>query len=178
MRPPHFEISFVGDEKSIELIEMLLACTLNPYSRLQFEPGHLTATGLVLHPDGQAIAMVLHGRLNRWLLPGGHVEDGDLDILAAAGREVLEETGLSVHSASIIGADVHGIPLKLKNGVQVEPYHLHHDVLVGCRTDQIHLLISDESKDLKWIGPRDFDAYAVPPNVRRGYARMLALVSQ
>ncbi len=178
MKSPCFEFPFIGDEKSIELIEMLLACTPNPYSRVQFQPGHLTATGLVLHPDGQAIAMVLHGRLHRWLLPGGHVEEEDTDILAAAAREVLEETGLVVHSAAIIGADVHGIPPKFKNGVLVEPYHLHHDVLVACRTDQTELLISPESKDLKWIHPPDFDAYAVPQNVRRGYARMLALVSQ
>ena len=106
MRPPSFKIPFTGDEKSIELIEMLLTCTPAPYSRLQFEPGHLTATGLVLHPHGQSIAMVLHGRLNRWLLPGGHVELEDCDVLTAAGREVLEETGLAVHSATIIGSEV------------------------------------------------------------------------
>lgn len=178
MRPPRFEMPFFGDEKSIELIEMLLACTSAPYSRLQFEAGHLTATGLVLHPAGHAVAMVLHGSLNRWLLPGGHIEVEDTDILAAAAREVLEETGLAVHSPTIIGADVHGIPPKLKNGVQLEPYHLHHDVLVGFRTDQTDLVISPESKDLKWVHPLDFDAFAVPQNVRRGYARMLALVSQ
>lgn len=172
MRIPCFPSDALGDEKSIELIEMLLRHCTAPYSRHTYTPGHLTATGLVLHPNGRSMAMVFHRRLQRWLLPGGHVEAGDADVEAAAAREVLEETGLEVGNGRIIGADVHGIPAKWKNGLEVEPYHLHHDVLVGFVTQQTELTLSDESLEVRWVALEEFDQYAVPSNVRRGYRRV------
>ncbi len=36
--------------KSLELILLLLECSPNPFSRHQFTPGHITASGLVLPP--------------------------------------------------------------------------------------------------------------------------------
>ncbi len=159
-----------GDEKSVELIEMLLRYTGRPFAREQFAPGHVTATGLVTDPEGR-VAMVLHGRLNRWLLPGGHVEAMDGSIEAAAAREVFEETSLRVRGGRVIGADVHGIPPKIKNGAEVEPYHQHHDVLVAFWTGAAELVVSDESHAVRWVGPGEFDAFAVPANVRRAYAR-------
>src|SRR5436305_15267957 len=79
--------------KSIDLILMLLDCSPAPFSRDQFAPGHITTSGLVLSPDGDRILILHHRRLDRWLLPGGHVETTDPTIEAAAAREVLEETG-------------------------------------------------------------------------------------
>ena len=64
-----------------------------PFSREQFNPGHITCTGLVLHPERDAILLVHHHRLKRWLLPGGHVEPQDVEIWDTARREVEEETG-------------------------------------------------------------------------------------
>lgn len=162
-----------GDEKSVELIGMLLQHTERPYARDQFAPGHVTATGLVLDPDGR-MAMVLHGRLNRWLLPGGHVEVGDASIAAAAAREVLEETGLVVSGGCVVGADVHGIPPKVKSGVVVEPYHQHHDVLVEFRAGAQELVLSEESHAVRWVALAEFDEFAVPANVRRAYLRAYA----
>ncbi|WP_406403626.1 NUDIX domain-containing protein [Streptomyces sp. NBC_00879] len=43
-------------------------------------------TGRVLH--------IKHRALNRWLLPGGHLEPDDTSLLAAAQRELTEETGI------------------------------------------------------------------------------------
>src|SRR5690348_5839252 len=79
-------------EKSRELILMLLAQTAEPFSRSQFLPGHITGTGLVLSPEGKRVLLVHHARLDRWLLPGGHVEAQDVEIWDAARREVIEET--------------------------------------------------------------------------------------
>src|SRR5579862_351750 len=79
--------------KSLELVLMVLDCSPDPFSRAQFTPGHVTCTGLVLAADGEKFLMVHHDRLDRWLLPGGHVEAEDTEIWDAARREVVEETG-------------------------------------------------------------------------------------
>jgi hypothetical protein len=60
--------------KSKELVLALLASSPEPFSRRQFNPGHITCTGLVLSPSRDRILLVLHRRLQRWLLPGGHDE--------------------------------------------------------------------------------------------------------
>src|SRR4051794_12991988 len=93
--------------KSLELIQMLLDCSPAPFSRDQFPPGHITTSGLVLSPDADRLLILHHRRLDRWLLPGGHVEPADPTIDAAAAREVLEETGVVVSGGLLAGADVH-----------------------------------------------------------------------
>src|SRR5690242_17595784 len=80
--------------KSRDLVLHILDHTPAPFSRDQFAPGHITCTGLVLAPGGDAILVVHHRRLDRWLLPGGHVEPEDITIADAARREVVEETGV------------------------------------------------------------------------------------
>ncbi|MEJ7606508.1 MAG: NUDIX domain-containing protein [Bryobacteraceae bacterium] len=79
--------------KSRDLTLALLAWSLEPFSRHVFTPGHITATGVVLSPKRRRVLLVHHGRLDRWLLPGGHVEAQDSIISDTASREVLEETG-------------------------------------------------------------------------------------
>ena len=112
--------------KSQELILLLLDCAADPFLRSHFTPGHITCTGFVLAPDGERILIVHHRRLDRWLLPGGHVEAEDVEIWDAARREVIEETGAELvpdTAPRLVSMDVHGIP---SNGR--EPYHLHQDV--------------------------------------------------
>src|SRR5436853_141307 len=112
--------------KSRDLVLHLLDFTPDPFSRHQFTPGHITCTGLVRSPDRSAVLLIHHDRLDRWLLPGGHVEPDDPEIRAAGRREVVEETGALLDDgvARLIGLDVHGIPPG-----KGEPYHLHHDLL-------------------------------------------------
>jgi len=58
-------------------------------------PSHVTASAVVLSPDGLLTCLVLHGRLGLWVQPGGHLEPEDMTLPLAAAREVEEETGLS-----------------------------------------------------------------------------------
>ena len=155
--------------KSIELILELLERSPAPFSREQFTPGHITCTGLVLAADGERVLLVHHRRLNRWLLPGGHVEPEDVEIADAARREVVEETGAILGPESwFVGADVHGIP-----GKKHEPYHLHHDLLFHFRALEEELRVSEESHAVVWCAPSEFDRYQVPGNVRRAYRRVV-----
>jgi 8-oxo-dGTP pyrophosphatase MutT (NUDIX family) len=156
--------------KSLELILHLLEHSPAPLSREQFTPGHITCTGLVLAPDGERVLLVHHRRLDRWLLPGGHVEPEDKDIEDAARREVVEETGAVLGPDCLfVGADVHGIP-----GRKHEPYHLHHDLLFHFRALGDELRVSGESHAVAWCSPAEFDRYQIPDNVRRAYQRLLA----
>jgi 8-oxo-dGTP pyrophosphatase MutT (NUDIX family) len=159
--------------KSRDLVLMLLECTPAPFSREQFTPGHITATGLVLAPDEERVLLVHHRRLDRWLLPGGHVEAEDGTAGDTARREVIEETGAALADKSeppLAGIDVHGIPAKGS-----EPYHLHHDLIFLFQATSDRLQVSAESHDVAWCHPRDFQRYAIPGNVRRAYQRALTL---
>jgi 8-oxo-dGTP pyrophosphatase MutT (NUDIX family) len=157
-------------KKSRELILMLLEHSPAPFSRSQFTPGHITCTGLVLDPGGERILLVHHRRLERWLLPGGHVEPEDAEIQDAARREVVEETGalLATGIPPLVGTDVHGIPPK-----RGEPFHLHHDLIFFFRAVAGEFRVSEESRAVAWCAASEFDRYDVPGNVRRAFGRVL-----
>ncbi len=164
------------DAKSRELVLGLLAFSPAPFSRHQFTPGHITATGLVLAPHGEQLLLVHHRRLDRWLLPGGHVEPEDAEIWDAARREVIEETGavLQLEPVPILaGVDVHGIP-----GRGSEPYHLHHDLVFFFRASSVAFQVSAESRAVVWASPAELDRYQAPANIRRAYARVRELFSK
>jgi 8-oxo-dGTP pyrophosphatase MutT (NUDIX family) len=157
--------------KSQELILSLLKCSPDPFTRRQFTPGHITCTGLVLAPDRERLLLVHHRRLDRWLLPGGHVESEDAEIWDAARREVIEETGAILAPdphPPLAGLDVHGIPSNSR-----EPYHLHHDIVFHFRALSDELRLSRESRAVAWCAPADFERYGLPGNVRRVYRRIL-----
>lgn len=56
-------------------------------------PGHLTGSALVVDPASQAVLVLFHTKLQRWLQPGGHA-DGDGELAGVALREATEETGI------------------------------------------------------------------------------------
>jgi 8-oxo-dGTP pyrophosphatase MutT (NUDIX family) len=146
-------------QKSQELTLHLLKHTSAPLSRAQFTPGHITTTGLVLHPESAAVLLIHHRRLDRWLLPGGHVEPEDQTIFDAARREVLEETGVRVAAwtdAALAGLDVHGIPPG-----KGEPLHYHHDLIFAFRAESTSLIIqAPEVREARW-----FEASSLPQDV-------------
>jgi 8-oxo-dGTP pyrophosphatase MutT (NUDIX family) len=157
--------------KSKELVLALLSSSPAPFWRRQFNPGHITCTGLVLSPARDRILLVLHRRLQRWLLPGGHVETDDACISDAGRREVVEETGAILcadPSPLLAGVDVHGIPQR-----RDEPYHLHHDLIFRFYAASEVFHISEEAREVAWCPAAEFDRYQLPGSIRRSYARAL-----
>jgi 8-oxo-dGTP pyrophosphatase MutT (NUDIX family) len=115
--------------ESRRAILTLLTGNQDPGARTRFQPGHVTASGLVLSEDADAVLLVFHGRLERWLQPGGHLEPSDASVVAAARREVGEETGIRLDDGlepRLVGVDVHDIP-----AARGEPAHRHHDLMFG-----------------------------------------------
>lgn len=156
-------------QKSHELITGMLRHTEQPFSRNQFIPGHITCTALVFHPTENSVLFMHHHRLNRWLLPGGHVEPEDTSPDAAAAREAREETHVqldSVYPASLAGIDVHGIPPR-----RDEPYHLHHDLIWCFRASSFEIAVSDEAPAVRWATPSDWDDMGVAESIRRSIRR-------
>jgi 8-oxo-dGTP pyrophosphatase MutT (NUDIX family) len=153
--------------KSRTLTLDLLLQTPAPFSRDQFTPGHITCTALVRHPEVPLVLFMHHHRLNRWLLPGGHVEATDESLAAAAAREAAEETSVRLDpNGLLVGMDVHGIPPK-----RGEPYHLHHDLIWCFRALSGEIAVSDEAPAVRWAGPGEWDEMGIAESIRNASRR-------
>ena len=117
-----------------------------PFSAARFDPGHITASAFVLHPEAPAVALILHSKIGRWLQPGGHVEPEDRSIVGAALREVHEEIGVGPADVPwLCDVDVHTFPARSD-----VPTHLHHDVRVAFTADSADLVVGDGADDVRW----------------------------
>ncbi|MET0387390.1 MAG: NUDIX domain-containing protein [Polyangiales bacterium] len=130
-------------------ILQLLSGTEQPFSRAQYAPGHVTASAFVVDPSGRALLLILHAKLHLWLQPGGHVEDDDSDVLAAARREVREEVG--IHELTPVGdglldVDVHEIPAR-----RDQPAHAHFDVRFLFTTAATSFQAGSDAQAARWI---------------------------
>lgn len=149
------------DERSVaDRIAALVEAQSDCFQR-SCRPGHLTGSAWVVSADGQRHLLLHHGKLDKWLQPGGHA-DGQTDLAAVARREVEEETGLTefelVSSPDGMGPldiDVHDIPARHDAiGYVAETAHQHHDVRYLFRaTGEEKLTLSDESRELRWCRP-------------------------
>jgi len=132
----------------------LLDSSERPLSRDQFDPGHFTASAFVLSPGEDALLLLRHRKLGRWLQPGGHIEPGDRSVADAARREVHEETGLPLAAldavtVGIFDLDIHPIPVHGD-----EPAHHHFDVrfLFRSRVDTFDPIKAEaEATEIRWI---------------------------
>ncbi|MFJ4676193.1 MULTISPECIES: NUDIX hydrolase [unclassified Kitasatospora] len=142
-------------------------------------PGHLTASALVVDPDGGRVLLTLHPKVGLWLQMGGHCEPGDGTLAAAALREAVEESGIA--GLALLAVDGRPAPVKLdRHRVRCtgkdRPENTHLDVqYVALAPAGARELISEESLDLRWFGwdelPADTDR-----SVRDLVARARALV--
>ncbi len=136
------------------------------WPRSEFDPGHFTASGFVLSPDRGSLLLILHGKLDRWLQPGGHFENDDVSVEAAACREIAEETGLQAINrvgADLVRIDAHRIP---PSGS--EPQHVHIDLAMGFVAETDLLGPFDEVVDARWVPLTELATYDVDEAVRKG----------
>ncbi len=150
----------------------LLRETPEPLARQQWTPGHITASSFVLSPDDQAILLIWHAKLNRWLQPGGHVEPEDASIDAAARREVAEEVGLTelmpLDDGGLFDLDIHQIPPH-----KGEPAHLHFDVRMLWRAATWTVQAGSDAQAVRWVPLAEVVNLASDSSVMRAVGRLL-----
>ncbi|MFA5075337.1 MAG: NUDIX domain-containing protein [Candidatus Babeliales bacterium] len=117
---------------------------------------HYTATGFVLNKSGDRILFILHKKLQIWLPPGGHVDEGELPHEAVV-REVFEETGVRaeiVDPIGDLGLVVNGQEIQISTPIAVfhenipahgvKPEHLHYDFLYHMKSLEEHLVHAEK----------------------------------
>lgn len=138
--------------KVISLIENTPDCFHN-----NFFPAHITASAWIIDNGLTHMLFTYHKKLNKWLQLGGHA-DGEENLVNAATREAMEESGLtSVQLADpgIFDVDIHEIPAR-----KDIPAHYHYDVRYLFKADKDEpLIVSDESHDLKWLDINEVAQY-------------------
>jgi 8-oxo-dGTP pyrophosphatase MutT (NUDIX family) len=120
--------------------------------------GHITASAFVLRKARDAMLLIKHRSLGKWLQPGGHVEAGET-LKQAALRELLEEAGIEAHSLTLIqiagielplDLDTHHIPA---NERKQESAHYHHDFRYAFTYEGSDALSASdlETEGYRWV---------------------------
>ena len=145
-------IPFDEKEKShLRDIISLLDAGDDAWSREHYGPGHLTASAFVVEASTRTVALIFHGKLKRWLQPGGHVENEDSDILSAARRELTEETGMNVSEDGwrLLDVDIHLIPQRSN-----QPEHRHFDLRFALLLNEgirPSIIGADDAIEARWM---------------------------
>ncbi len=126
---------------------------------------HFTASAVVMSPDRKRVLLTHHRKLDIWIQLGGHA-DGDPDLIRAAEKEAIEESGiaeLELGSKRIVDIDIHPIPAHGS-----EPPHEHFDVrfLFIASPDAV-LTVSEESHDLAWVAVDRLSDYSTEASLTR-----------
>ena len=121
------------------------------------EVGHVTC-GVALIRRGGHVLTIRHRALERWLLPGGHLDANDISLEDAALRELMEECGVTPRGLIALGPapgvpfdiDVHCIPAC---EARDEAEHFHYDFrfAFGLDMESAVRLQLDEVEDFAWV---------------------------
>ena len=128
--------------------------------------GHVTASAIVLDDSGTQVLLTLHPRLGRWVQLGGHCDDDDPDIVAAALREAIEESGVPDLRIAPDLAAIHVHPVTCSLGVPTRHLDLQ---FVAHAPAGAQIVLSDESEDLRW-----WPAEALPPGTDYALAHLVS----
>jgi 8-oxo-dGTP pyrophosphatase MutT (NUDIX family) len=135
--------------------------------RRDCRPGHITGSTLLLDSTGTRALLSLHPRLRRWVQLGGHCEDTDADIVAAARREAVEESGIA---GLVMTPDLAAIcvyPVTCSLGVPTRHLDLQ---FIAHAPDEAAIVCSAESVDLRW-----WPLHALPAGIDDGLRHLVSL---
>lgn len=130
--------------------------------------GHVTASGVIIAPDGDSVLLVLHRRLRLWLQTGGHCEPGESPRQAAR-REAVEESGIAAVDLlpEPIDVDVHEVACRDFATT------VHYDIRFAAVVSGTPAgAVSAESRAVRW-----FPVDGLPAGLPAGTARAVAAAS-
>jgi len=128
----------------------------DPFARDSFTPGHFTAGAFVVHPAQPRLLLIHHGKLGRWLQPGGHVDPGDTGPRHAARREAGEETGITaieLLDPGLFDVDVHRFPAGPGGGHA----HEHFDLRFLFRARHAAVAAGPEVGAVRWMSRAEIE---------------------
>lgn len=159
-----------AEQRFVLAMAELAAAALDPFDRHAYNPGHFTASAFVVHPGGGSVLLVHHAALGIWVQPGGHIDAADPTPVAAAAREVFEETGIAELNPVIPGlfdVDLHAV-----SGSASHPRHLHHDLRFAFVAGTETLTANAEVLEAAWVGPGELGEYGVDLSVTRPVGKL------
>ena len=120
--------------------------------------GHLVAGGFIFSKKEKKFLVLYHKDLEMFLYPGGHVTIEDNNVLEAAKREIIEETGLEnikelkISENEMVPIDIDTQIIKANERLNL-PAHLHFDFRYLFVVDNISDIAIDteELSEYKWI---------------------------
>jgi 8-oxo-dGTP diphosphatase len=120
---------------------------------------HYTATGFVLNKASDRVLFIFHKKLQMWLPPGGHIDEGELPHEAVV-REVFEETGVQtaiIDPLGDLGLPKDGLEVQIPTPIAIfhekipahgdKPAHLHYDFLYHLRALEEDLVHAEREVD-------------------------------
>ena len=131
---------------------------------------HFCASVFLINPEDKRILLVKHKKFNKWVQPGGHIEDEETPEEAAL-RETYEETGIKV---KLLGdrfprEDDFIKPLGIQKNRNKEG-DVHIDIIyAGVPVNEVEGHISDESIDLHWFTRKELDYIDLFPDIKITY---------
>jgi 8-oxo-dGTP pyrophosphatase MutT (NUDIX family)/GNAT superfamily N-acetyltransferase len=146
------------EQQAIADFERLIAGLDQPFSE-SANRVHVTGSAIVVTTDRRRVLLHLHKRMEKWLQPGGHIDEGELPWDGSL-REVIEETGLAAAlvldgdgSPQLVHIDVHAGPRK----------HTHLDLRYLVEAPQVPPAPPEgESQEVRWFAWHQAIALAEP----------------
>jgi len=169
------DIHAATDERegaSLARIRDFVSVCPNAFSRANAE-GHVTASAIVARPEDAAFLLVWHRKLKRWLQPGGHMEEADGSVFAAALREAREETGLEGFGfpigERILDVDVHPIPSR-----GPDPAHFHFDIRYLVTVSAVETASREE--EIRWFALSQALAAGIDESLARALRKAAEII--
>ena len=124
-----------------------------------YPPYPLVAVGAVVIHENRVL-LVRRGKQpakGDWAIPGGRVELGE-SMRAAAAREVLEETGISIQPGELI---YYFETIQPDHNGKIQFHYVIFDFMATYLAGEPHP--QDDALDARWVAPAEIHTYGLNP---------------